>query len=91
VREPAALGIHIKHVRNIRAASVAQVLKLVETDYPLVGTSLLDVFFPGSLRVKELEDIEFWRAALNKRMAPNNHGTRLDCLPPTTVEGKDQL
>lgn len=86
VRKPAALGIHVNHAKTFRAASVAQVLKQVETDYPLVGTSLLDVFFPSSLRVKELEDVEFWRAALNKRMAPNHHGTRLDCLPPVVVE-----
>ncbi|KAH8586870.1 hypothetical protein B0O99DRAFT_643276 [Bisporella sp. PMI_857] len=61
---------------------VADVLKQVEVRYPLVGTALLDTLFPGSLRVKDPEDIAFWRAALDARKNANKHGTRPDCLAP---------
>ncbi|KAH0569264.1 hypothetical protein GP486_000020 [Trichoglossum hirsutum] len=83
-RSPAALGIHIKEVETIRARYVAETLKKVEEKYPLVGTSLLNVFFPGSMRVSEQkqEEIAFWRAALDARYKENKHGIRLDCLPP---------
>ncbi|KAF7588228.1 hypothetical protein BBP40_005979 [Aspergillus hancockii] len=91
VRTPSAFGIHIKNVDTIRAARVAEVLKQVETRYPLVGTSLVDVFFPGSLRVKETSDIEFWRAALEARMRPNNYGTRLDCLLHHSMDNDKSL
>ena len=89
-RTPGALGIHLKHVETIRAARVAEVLRKVETRYEFVGTSLLDVFFPGSLRVKEAADMEFWQTALDKRMRPNDYGTRLDCLLPLLVERSEK-
>jgi hypothetical protein len=67
-------------------------LKQVETNYPLVGTSLLDVFFPVSLGVKGLEDIEFWRAALNKEDGAKRprHATGLSAACYGR-EGKEQL
>jgi hypothetical protein len=89
-RSPAALGIHIREVDTIRARFVAETLKEVEHKYPRVGTSLLDIFFPGSMRIKEenTEDITFWRAALERRLEKNKHGIRLDRLPPAAQQEK---
>jgi hypothetical protein len=74
-RKPNALGIHIQHHDVVCGRSVAQVLMEVEKRYPLVGTSLLPVFFPGpgSLRAKD-KDLGFWRQAMNRRLGPNSHG-----------------
>lgn len=74
-RKPSALGIHIQHQDIVRGRSVAQVLMEVEKRYPLVGTSLLPVFFPGpgSLRAKD-KDLRFWRQAMKRRLGPNSHG-----------------
>lgn len=90
-RSPAALGIYIKKKETISDQSVSEVLKRVERRYPLLGTTLLDVFFPGSLRVnkKDVEEIVFWRAAIDLRYKENKHGIRLDRLPSEEVpEGK---
>ncbi|RYP32559.1 hypothetical protein DL767_005171 [Monosporascus sp. MG133] len=78
-RHPSALGIHLKRVETIRAGKVAAALKQLEEKYPLVGTSLAPIFFPGSLRVKG-DDLKFWHSALQARMAPNKFGTRLDAI-----------
>lgn len=48
-RSPAALGIHIKEKETIKGRRVSDVLKQVERKYPLLGTALIDVFYPGSL------------------------------------------
>jgi hypothetical protein len=64
----------------IKADKVSKALREVEENYPFVGTSLLDVFFPGSMRVKE-PDLSFWRTAQEARFADNQFGTRLDKLP----------
>lgn len=80
-RKPSVLGLHLKFVETIRAKRVTDVLKELEEKHQLVGTSLLDVFFPGALRVKD-GDLEFWRHAMNARLAPNKYGTRIDCIPP---------
>lgn len=63
---------------------MSEVLRRVEEKYPLLGTALLDIFFPGSLRVNKenTKEIAFWRAALNARHKENAHGIRLDRLPP---------
>ena len=84
-RSPAALGIHIKERETIQHRRVAEVLREVEEKYPLLGTALLDVFFPGSLRVRkdDTEQIAFWRSALETRYKENKHGVRLDRLLPT--------
>jgi hypothetical protein len=79
-RKPASHGLHIKKIDTIVADKVAKVLHSAEARYPAVGTSLLDVFFPGSMRVKNPDELAFWRAALDKRKKPNKFGTRLDCL-----------
>ncbi|OJD33068.1 uncharacterized protein BKCO1_3300061 [Diplodia corticola] len=82
-RSPAALGIHIKEHETIHHRRVSEVLRRVEEKYPLLGTALLDVFFPGSLRIRkeDIESIAFWRAALEARYKENKHGVRLDRLP----------
>lgn len=79
-RKESALGFHIRLVETIAHKRVADVLKEVESKYEFVGTSLVPVFFPGGLRVKSEEDIQFWREAQGKRMNPNNWGTRIDQL-----------
>ncbi|PKS08374.1 hypothetical protein jhhlp_005318 [Lomentospora prolificans] len=76
-RTPGAFGIHLKLVEIIRDKRVASVLKKVEEKYPMAGTSLVPIFFPGGLRVKD-EDLTYWRKAINDRMAPNRYGTRID-------------
>jgi hypothetical protein len=80
-RKPSALGIHLKYKEVIRADRVAKVLKEAEKNHPGLGISLLDVFFPGALRIKD-EDLDFWRKALDSRLAPNKYGTRVDRIPP---------
>ncbi|KAJ6186444.1 hypothetical protein N7519_007745 [Penicillium mononematosum] len=81
-RQPRALGVHIKDTgRPISGTRVAHVLKMAEEQYPGVGISLVPIFFPGSMRIRE-QDFAFWRDAQERIMAPNQHGTRLDNLPP---------
>src|SRR6266498_5191909 len=72
-REPSSLGIHLKLVDAYTGNKVADVLKAVETKYPYVGTSLIPVFFPGTMRVPE-EEQEFWTNAEQLRKAKNEHG-----------------
>lgn len=84
-RQPAALGLHIRLIKTISGPKVQEVLKMVEQDYPSVGTSLLPVFFPGVMRVKESE-VPFWREAIRQRMAPNDYGFRVDALPPEVMQ-----
>lgn len=76
-RKPSALGIHIKPLETIKGPSVAKVLKEVEQKYPLVGSSLVNVFFPGTLRAKG-DDLLFWQNALQARTQTNQYGTRID-------------
>ena len=59
------------------AKRVAAVLKEVEEKYPTVGTALLPVFFPGSLRAKG-DDLAFWREAISAKTAPNKFGSCVD-------------
>lgn len=81
-RSPGALGIHLKEVEIFRGKKVAAVLKEVEKSYPLVGTSLVGVFFPGSLRVADNEDYEFWQKAFHLRYVPNKHGRCVGVMTP---------
>jgi hypothetical protein len=80
-RHPEALGVHIRLVDIVKGPKVQEVLRAVEERYPLVGTSLVPVFFPGTMRVKDI-DVDFWRDALARRKAPNEHGFCIDSLPP---------
>jgi len=89
-RKPNAMGFHIRLIETISNKRVAAVLKEVESKYESVGTSLVPVFFPGGLRVKSEEDIEFWREAQDKRMNPNNWGTRIDRIPEKVEEQLDK-
>jgi hypothetical protein len=79
-RQPDALGIHIRLLDIVKGGKVQEVLKRVEEKYPSVGTSLIPVFFPGTMRIKENE-VPFWREAIRQRMAPNEYGFRIDALP----------
>lgn len=80
-RTPSALGLHVKPVETFSGPSVAKVLKDVETKYPSVGSSMINVFFPGSLRAKG-DDLVFWQDAMKARMASNQYGTRIDTTSP---------
>ena len=84
-RQPAALGVHLRPVDIIRGRRVATVLRDAEAKYPGVGTSILGVFFPGGLRVKD-GDLDFWRKAVGAKLAPNKYGTRVDLLSHSNLE-----
>jgi hypothetical protein len=80
--------VYIKRLdtnHTIKASRVAEVLEKVKEKYPFIGTSLLDIFFPGSIRVKE-PALSFWQRALEARFSENQYGTRLDKLPPLQVQ-----
>lgn len=88
-RSPAALGLHFKKdTLKIKGRRVAQVLREAEEKHGLLGTALLDVFFPGSLRVRreDTDDFNFWTKALKERYDENKHGVRLDRLVPGAVQ-----
>ncbi|KAA8651596.1 hypothetical protein EYZ11_002215 [Aspergillus tanneri] len=53
-RMPAAYGVHLAFQEVIGEAKVMDTLFAVEKAYPHVGRSMLDTFFPGKLRSKEL-------------------------------------
>lgn len=78
-REPGAHGIHIECCDSIVASKVSTTLRLAEEKYPGLGVSLLDVYFPGSLRVKG-DELEFWKKALQRRSEPNEYGVPLRTL-----------
>ncbi|KAK8092212.1 uncharacterized protein PG998_015044 [Apiospora kogelbergensis] len=81
-RSPGAMGIQLEEVEVFRGKKVIGVLKDVEKAYPLVGTSLVGLFFPGSLRVAEDKEFEFWQGAFQQRYAPNKHGRCVGVAPP---------
>lgn len=76
------MGIQLEEVEVFRGKKVIGVLKDVEKAYPLVGTSLVGLFFPGSLRVAEDKEFEFWQGAFQQRYAPNKHGRCVGVAPP---------
>lgn len=78
-RSSGALGVHIKVKEVLRGTKVADVLKEAEVKYPLLGTALAPVFFPGSMRVDESE-LQFWKDAQELRTKPNSHGIRIDSI-----------
>lgn len=61
-RNPNALGIHLNQIDTIKDTTVATVLRRTEDRYPLVGSSLVSVFFPGGMKVKPAE-VQFWNEA----------------------------
>lgn len=64
---------------------MARVLKELEQNHPLVGTSMLGVFFPGGLRAKD-DDLRFWRDAIQQRIVPNEYGERVDVMPTLSAD-----
>lgn len=96
IRTPSSQGIHLIYEQTIRGDRVAKVLRAAEEQYPMVGTSLLSVFFPGGLRAKDPEEIKFWRDAQRLRTARTQHGVRVD-LPGSSddigsgVEREEEL
>lgn len=61
-RNPSALGIHLNQIDTIADVTVSKVLQRTEDRYPMVGSSLVPVFFHGGLRIKP-EDQDFWAKA----------------------------
>ncbi|OTA59590.1 hypothetical protein K449DRAFT_372580 [Hypoxylon sp. EC38] len=61
-RDPSTLGIHLNQIDIITDSKVSGVLRKTEDRYPLVGSSLISVFFPGGMRVNDKEK-EFWSKA----------------------------
>lgn len=79
-RSPEALGLHFKKdPLKIKGQRVAQVLREAEERHPLLGTALLSVFFPGSMRVRreDTDNFNFWEKALKERYDENKYGVRL--------------
>jgi len=69
----------------IRGKRFATVLKKTEEKYPMVGTSLVPIFFTRGPRVKG-NDLGFWQSALESRLAPKLYGTRIDGLGESLIE-----
>ncbi|KAK8030261.1 hypothetical protein PG993_011552 [Apiospora rasikravindrae] len=65
-RNPSSQGIHLSLVDTISDISVSKVLQATESRYPMVGSSLVHIFFPGGMRVKGAEK-EFWIQAQQQR------------------------
>lgn len=57
-RDPSTAGIHLVYRKSFVNRKVMKTLMAVEEEYPYVGLSLLETFFPGQLR----EDEELWWA-----------------------------
>ncbi len=65
-RRPEAFGIHIELVDTISDNKVSKVLAKVEEQYPLVGSSLLPVFYPAGFRAPA-DQKRFWKMANQRR------------------------
>ena len=65
-RRPEAFGIHIELVDTISDNKVSKVLAKVEEQYPLVGSSLLPVFYPAGFRAPA-DQKNFWKTAKQRR------------------------
>ncbi|KAI1206298.1 uncharacterized protein F4807DRAFT_235579 [Annulohypoxylon truncatum] len=65
-RDPSTLGIHLNQIDIIADSKVSKVLQKTEDRYPLVGSSLISVFFPGGMRVNN-DEKEFWSKAESVR------------------------
>ena len=67
-RHPNAFGIHLEFVKTISEKRVSKVLAKVEEQYPLVGSSLLPIFYPAGFRAPPDEKM-FWKEANKRRHA----------------------
>ncbi|KAL2039839.1 hypothetical protein N7G274_007240 [Stereocaulon virgatum] len=65
-RQPKAFGIHTELVATISEKKVSKVLAKVEEQYPLVGLSLLPVFYPAGFRAPQ-DEKKFWKEASKRR------------------------
>lgn len=65
-RRPEALGIHTELIDTISDNKVSKVLAKVEEQYPLVGSSLLPVFYPAGFRAP-VDQRKFWKIANQRR------------------------
>ena len=65
-RRPEAFGIHIELVDTISDNKVSKVLAKVEEQHPLVGSSLLPVFYPAGFRAPA-DQKKFWKTANQRR------------------------
>jgi hypothetical protein len=72
-RLPSASGIYLRQTAVVTGSSVYDVLKRIEELYPLVGTSLIPVFYTGGTRIKEI-DREFWKKAQQLRKTSAEDG-----------------
>ena len=66
VRRPEAFGIHTELVDTISDNKVSKVLAKLEERYPLVGSSLLPVFYPAGFRAPA-DQRKFWKNASQRR------------------------
>lgn len=61
-RQPQAHGIHLEHINTVSDDKVCKVLARLESLYPLVGSSLLPVFYPAGFKAPSYQQ-DFWRNA----------------------------
>lgn len=66
VRRPEAFGIHIALVETMSGNKVSSVLAKVEAQYPLVGSSLLPIFYPAGFQAPA-DQKKFWKIANQRR------------------------
>lgn len=67
-RRREAFGIHAELVDTVSDNKVSKVLAKIEEQYPLVGSSLLPVFYPAGFR-PPVEQKKFWKVAGHRRQA----------------------
>ncbi len=65
-RRPEAFGIHTELVETITDDKVSKVLAKVEERYPLVGSSLVPIFYPAGFRAP-IDHKKFWKIANQRR------------------------
>lgn len=62
-RRPGAFGVHIEYRKAFVGGKVMEVLQQLEEEYPRLGRSLVDTYFPGGLRPHEEV---YWKEAEQK-------------------------
>ena len=65
-RRPEAFGVHAELVDTISDNKVSKVLAKIEERYPLVGSSLLPVFYPAGFRAP-IDQKKVWKIANQRR------------------------
>ena len=82
-RSPEAFGIHTKLITTMSANKVSKVLARVEESYPLVGSSLLPIFYPAGFRAPA-DQKKFWKLA-NQRRHTIMTDTNADSVDEATI------